>query len=96
MRNVLFTLALAGVLGLTSCAFLESQKANWEACKADVECLENAKGYQGKTELLATVAASAVPIPGAAAAPKVLGYIAFGIAMLLGGRAALKKTKKEE
>ena len=92
MKKVILAVVLAGLLGLTSCAFLQDQKANWEACQANVECLNKAKGYQDKTELLATVAASAVPVPGAAAAPKVLGYIAFGLAALLGGRALRKKT----
>lgn len=92
MRNVLLGLALAGVLGLTSCAFLESQKANWQACQADAECFAKAKAHQATVETVSVIGASAVPFPGAAAAPKVLGFIAFGISMLLGGRALRKKS----
>ncbi len=40
---------------------------------------------------VATPVAAAIPVPGAAAAPKVVGYLAFGLAILLGGHAIRKK-----
>jgi len=85
-------LIIVALLLLSGCAFFDTQKANWEACKADIECFENAKSWQDKTENLSTIVASAVPIPGAASAPKVIGWGAFAISMLLGG-AALRKKK---
>ena len=91
MKRFILVSLLALTLGLSSCAFFEAQKANWNACAADPECLADAKGYQDKAELVATIGASAIPFPGAAAIPKPIGYIAFGIAMLLGGRALRKK-----
>mgnify|MGYP001606684895 CR=1 FL=1 len=91
MKNLIIISLIALTLGLSSCAFLDAQKANWVACQADADCLNAAKGYKDKTELLATVAASAVPIPGAAAAPKLLGWIGYGLAMLFGGAAVLRK-----
>ena len=93
MRNVLISLALAGVLGLASCAFLEDQRANVQACLADPGCLAKANATRGTVETSAVIGASALPFPGAAAAPKVLGYISFGIALLLGGRALRKKPE---
>ena len=87
-------LLLVFCISLVGCAFIQGQKVNWEACKSDPVCSENAKSWQDRTEVASTIIASAVPVPGAAAAPKVLGYIAFGISMLLGGRALTKKKKE--
>ena len=89
MRKLLL-IALLGTL--VGCAFLQSQKANWQACQADPACVEQAKAWQSRTETASVVVASAFPVPGAAAAPKVLGYIALGLAMLIGGRAIRKKA----
>ena len=84
MKKLFIILSLSFIL--TGCAVLETQKANWQACKLDPVCLAQAKGWQETGELLGTTAGSVVP----GAAPitqKVGGYIAFAIAMLLGGRA---------
>lgn len=89
MKKLIVVSLLA--LTLASCVFLDAQKPNWKACAADQDCLADAKGYQAKAELTGIAVASAIPLPGAAAAPKVFGYIAFAIAMLLGGRALNKK-----
>lgn len=78
---------------MSGCAFLNERKADWEACKVDAACMEQAKSWQSKTETVSLIAASAVPVPGAAAAPKILGYAAFAVAMLIGGH-ALKKKKE--
>ena len=61
---------------------------------ADAECKAQAETWQNRVETTATVVASAVPVPGAAAAPKVLGYIALGIAGIIGGN--ILKKKKED
>ena len=89
MKKTLLVLTLG--LTLFGCAFLQAQKANWEACKADPTCLEQAKGWQNKVETVAVPVASAIPTPGAAAIPKVAGYIALAIAMLVGGSHLKKK-----
>ena len=91
MKKVLFLISL--VVFLSSCAFLKNQKANFDACLADPECKAQAEKWQDRTEVASTIIASAVPVPGAAAAPKVLGYLALGVAALIGG-AALKKKKE--
>ena len=79
---------------LLGCAFLKDQKANFEACMDDPECKAQAESWQSKAETAAVAVASAVPVPGAAAAPKVVGYLALGIAALIGGRALRKKTEE--
>ena len=91
MRKLLSIFAI--VLLLSGCAFFQAQKANWTACRSDPVCLEKAKNWQSKTELLSLPIAAAIPVPGAAAAPKILGYVVFGAAMLLGGRALRKKRE---
>ncbi len=88
----LFLILLFSVSVLSGCAFLQDQKANFDACMADPVCKEQAKHYQDVTETASIVVASAIPVPGAAAAPKILGYIALGIAAILGGR-TLRKSK---
>ena len=91
MKRILIGLILAASL-VAGCAFIQDQRENVEACLADPGCLAKANAAKGTTETIATIGASAIPFPGAAAAPKVLGYISFGIAMLLGGRALRKKN----
>ena len=93
MRKII--LVVSFLFLISGCAFLKDQKSNFDACMADAECKAQAESWQGRTETASTIIASAVPVPGAAAAPKVLGYIALGIAGLIGGR-ALNKKKKEE
>lgn len=90
MKKLILILAL---VSLTGCALIQAQKDNWEACKQDIECSEKAKNYQTTAETVSTVVASAIPVPGAAAAPKVIGYIALAFAMLTGGAAVNKKKK---
>lgn len=92
MRKLVYIIFLLSFL--SGCAFLQSQKANWEACKADPACVTQAELWQSNTETISTVVASGLPVPGVAAAPKVLGYLAFGISMLIGGY-ALRKKKAE-
>jgi len=92
MKKILLILAFVSLL--SGCAFFQGQKENWIACQKDPVCLEAAKSWQTKTEILSLPVAAAVPFPGAAAAPKILGYIAFGISMLLGGHALTKKKKE--
>ena len=92
---------ITGLLSLFGCAFLQSQKANWEACKADVECSEKAEAWKDKGELAGELVTTGVAtvVPGVAVAIKpvgsVVGYTAFALAMLLGGAAVLKKKKEE-
>jgi len=81
------------ILGLTGCAAFEAQKANWEACKADVTCSESAKKWQETGEVVGGLAGSA--FPGAAMpAQKIGGYIALALAMLVGGHAITKKKEQ--
>lgn len=103
MKRMLLILAV--IITLSGCAFFQNQKANWEACKADVACYEAAKANQGRWEKIGGVVGDAVGaapfIPPTAAkyagivSEKTFGYGAFALAMLLGGR-ALRKKKKEE
>ncbi len=87
------TLIALILFSLSGCAFFQTQKDNWDACKADVACIESAKKWQATGEMVGGIAGSA--FPGAAMpAQKGLGYVAFAIAMLLGGHAITKK--KEE
>ena len=87
-------LLISFLLLFAGCAFVKAQKANWEACQSDPVCVEQAKAWQDRTETASVIVASAVPVPGAAAAPKVIGYIALGLAMLIGGHAINKKKKE--
>lgn len=87
-----FTVVLLLAIGLSGCAFLEARKADWDACKADVKCVEQAKYWQQTGEMVGGLAGSVVP--GAAMpAQKVAGYIALGLAMLIGGHAITKKKE---
>ena len=89
-RRWLLVLLLIGTLA--GCAFLQERKLDFEACKQDPGCWEQAQHWQATTETVSAVAASAVPVPGAAAAPKVLGYLALGVAALFGGHKLRKRT----
>ena len=89
MKKIIFTLLF--ITSLTGCAFLNQQKVNWQACQADPTCVAQAKDWQSKVEVVSLPAAMAIPFPGAAAAPKILGYLGFAIAMLIGGHAITKK-----
>jgi len=93
MRKIVLGISLLFLI--SGCAFLQDQKANFDACMADAECKAQAESWQDRTEAASTIIASAVPVPGAAAAPKIFGYVALGIAGLVGGR-ALRKKKIEE
>jgi hypothetical protein len=88
-------LALVGLLVfvLAGCAFVRTQKENFDTCMADIECNAQAEAWRNKAEIVSTIAVTAVPVPGAAAAPKIIGYIALGLAGILGG-AALKNKKE--
>jgi hypothetical protein len=93
------TVLLLIVLGLSGCAFIQARKVDWEACKADVTCSEKAKAWQAKGEmageLIATGVATVVPgtAPAINPAKKVGGFIALGLAMLIGGHALTKKKE---
>ena len=95
MKKQLIIATLA--LSLAGCAFFQAQKANWEACKSDPACVEQAKGWQSKGEMtgkiIATGAATIVPGVAVAIDPvgKAVGYLGFALAMLLGGHVILKK-----
>ena len=91
LRRLTIVLALA--LSLTGCAFLTNQKANFDACMADTECKAQAQGWADRVETASTIVASGVPLPGAAAAPKVLKYLTLGIAALMLGRGVRKKEE---
>lgn len=92
MRKLILGVTL--IVLISGCAFLKEQKLNFDTCMEDVDCKSQAEGWKDRVETASVVIASAVPVPGAAAAPKVLGYIALGIAALIGGR-ALNKKKNE-
>lgn len=80
---------------LTGCAALQNQKANWEACQQDPECLDKAKAAFVKGTVVGSLAGGLAPIPGAGSAGGAIGGgVAFLIAMLAGG-AALRKKKDE-
>jgi hypothetical protein len=93
MRRLILAASLIAIL--SGCSFLEARKSDLLACKSDPVCYEQAKSWQGKTESVATVVSAMVPAPGAAAAPKVIGYASFLLAMLLGGHAINKKKTKD-
>ena len=76
---------------VAGCGFIESQKSNFDACMADIQCKTEAEGWQKKIENASVIVASGVPVPGAAAAPKLLGWIALAVAALIGGRSLTKK-----
>lgn len=79
-------------LSLSGCAFFQAQKDNWDACKADPVCVDQAHKWQATGEMVGGFAGSVVP--GAAMpAQKGLGYLALGLAMLLGGHAITKKKE---
>jgi len=61
---------------------------------ADPICKDQAETWQDRTETASLIVASALPVPGAAAAPKVLGYIALGLSALIGGKALRKKASQ--
>ena len=48
--NKKLTLLVVALVLLSGCAFFQNQKANWDACKADVVCSEQAKTWQAKGE----------------------------------------------
>lgn len=86
------TVVMIFALTLSGCAFLEARKADWQACKADPVCVQDAKKWQATGEMVGGLAGSVVP--GAAMpAQKVGGYIALAIAMLIGGHAITKKKE---
>lgn len=89
-RLILALIVLTTILG--GCAFLTERKLDFEACQADAACWEGAQRWQATVETVGVAAASAVPLPGAAAAPKVLGYAALGLAALIGGHRLRKKA----
>ena len=95
MKKMMIVLVFLSTL--MGCAFFQQQKANWEACKADPACSEQAKTWQGRGETAGQLVATGVAtvVPGAALAiiptQKVVGYIAFALAMLIGGHALTKK-----
>ena len=92
MRRLWVVLAIG--LTLSGCALIKEQQDNWKACKSDPVCSEQAKKYQSSTETLSALPISMIPIPGVSAvAPKVLGYIAFGLSMLIGGHTLRKKPE---
>ena len=92
MRKIILGISL--IFLISGCAFLKQQKLNFDTCMADVDCKSQAEAWQDRVEASSVIIASAVPVPGAAAAPKVLGYLALGVAALIGGR-ALNKKKTE-
>lgn len=103
-KNIVFILAF--LVLVSGCAavgnFFNDRKADWNACLSDLgpdgvkdtgdECYAHAKAWQDKMETVSTIVAAAVPVPGAAAAPKIIGYGSFGLAMLLLGHALRKKV----
>lgn len=74
------------------CAFLKQQKVNWDTCKSDVSCYEDAKQWQSTGELVGGLAGSAVP---GVAIPlqKGVGWLSLTLAMLIGGHALNKKKE---
>lgn len=85
-------LLLVLLIAVSGCAFLDNQKANWDACKADAQCMADADRWKETGELVGTIAGSVVP--GAAApAQKIGGYAAFAVAMLILGAGIRKKRE---
>ena len=90
-RTQLLIILIFGI-SLVGCAWIGRQKANFDSCIADTECKAQAEGWKSRVETASVIVASAVPVPGAAAAPKILGYLALGLAAIIGG----SRLKKEE
>lgn len=90
MRHITYISLI--VLSLTGCAFLEQRKVDWQTCKQDPICYESATKWKSTGEVVGGLAGSA--FPGAAMpAQKVTGWIAFAIAMIVGGHAINKKKE---
>lgn len=96
------TLLLIVLALLSSCAFFQNQKANWEACASDPTCLEQAKSWQAKGGTAGSIVGGTAGsfIPGAAGVGTQVGkyageYIALAFAMLLGGAAIRKKQQPQ-
>lgn len=98
----LIGLFLLSIVLFSGCAFFQGQKANFDACLADVECKEMAEKWQSRAEvageLVATGAATIVPGAAIAIRPvsKISGYLGLIIAALIGGAALTKKKKESE
>ena len=80
---------------LSGCGFIRDQKLNFEACMADIACKENAEAWKDRGETATAIIAAPLPLPGASAAPKVVGYISLLIAGLIGGHTLRKKKESE-
>lgn len=83
---------LAGLILFAGCAVVKDQKANWEACKQEPSCVEQAEKWKDTGELVGALAGSVAPGV-AAPASKVGGYASFAIAMLILG-AGIRKKKE--
>ena len=102
MKKKLAVLIVAIAL-LSGCAFLQNQKANWDACKADVACMDQANAWKAKGETAGAIVGGTVGsfVPGAAgvaseAGKYAFGYLGLAIAMLIGGAAITKKKKAND
>lgn len=91
MRKLL--LILSTLFLLSGCALIQAQKDNWEACKADPSCYASAEKWKETGQVVGGLAGSA--FPGAAMpAQQAGGWIAFALAMLVGGHALKKKENQ--
>lgn len=91
MKKLIIAIALVGFFAI-GCSWIGDRKADFNACIADPACNANANKWKDRIYALSVPLAAAVPVPGAAAAPTVFGYIAFGLAALIGGHALTKKA----
>ena len=92
-------IVLAFVFSLAGCAFLQNQKANFDACKSDPVCWDKAKHDADIAGSIVESVGGLAPIPASGAVAKTAGKIVnygwLGIAALIGG-ATLRKKKKVE
>jgi len=90
MKKITFIALL--IFSLTGCALIEKTKINWETCKENPICLNDANKWKTTGEVVGGLAGSFAP--GAAMpAQKVVGWLAFAIAMIVGGHALNKKKE---
>lgn len=91
-------LAIVGLLifVIAGCSYARHQKENFDTCMKDVVCKAAAETWRTRAEVATTIAVTAAPVPGAAALPKVIGYLALGLAAIIGGAALNKKVLTED
>jgi hypothetical protein len=95
MRKLLFGALVCVALLQAGCVTLDDLKAYRAACLADPACVERSQGVQDRTEAIVSTGVALIPHPLAPVAAKPAGKVAGVVfeffAILIFGRAILKK-----